>query len=180
VKVVLNDRTDGLPPALREYAQSKLSRLARHFGKVAEAEVEFTEGRKRSGHSEAFCRIKVLLDGRRVPVLTAHESGPDAQSALDLALDKIDRQVVKTKEKRAHRKTALSPRAPQPGDDAKDSSEPERIRMRLRPMSVEDAVAELESEDQAFHVFLDENSGGIEIAFRRADGSVGVIEPVIT
>jgi hypothetical protein len=28
-------------------------------------------------------------------------------------------------------------------------------------------------------VFLDEDSGGIEIAFRRADGSVAVIEPVV-
>ena len=180
MKVVLHDRTDGLPPELREYAQGKLSRLARHFGKVAEAEVDFTEERKRSGHSTAVCRIKVLLDGRRVPVLTAHESGPDAQSALDLALDKIDRQVVKTKEKRTHRKMAALPlRAPQPRDDTKDSSEPERIHLKLRPMSVEDAVSELESDDQAFHVFLDENSGGIQIAFRRADGSVGVIEPVI-
>jgi putative sigma-54 modulation protein len=180
VKVVLHDRTDGLPPELREYAQGKLSRLARHFGKVAEAEVDFTEERKRSGHSTAVCRIKVLLDGRRVPVLTAHESGPDAQSALDLALDKIDRQVVKTKEKRTHRKmTALPLRAPQPRDDTKDSSEPERIHLKLRPMSVEDAVSELESDDQAFHVFLDENSGGIQIAFRRADGSVGIIEPTI-
>jgi len=180
VKVVLHDRTDGLPPELREYAQGKLSRLARHFGKVAEAEVDFTEERKRSGHSTAVCRIKVLLDGRRVPVLTAHESGPDAQSALDLALDKIDRQVVKTKEKRTHRKMAALPlRAPQPRDDTKDSSEPERIHLKLRPMSVEDAVSELESDDQAFHVFLDENSGAIQIAFRRADGSVGIIEPTI-
>ena len=180
MKVVLHDRTDGLPPELREYAQGKLSRLARHFGKVAEAEVDFTEERKRSGHSTAVCRIKVLLDGRRVPVLTAHESGPDAQSALDLALDKIDRQVVKTKEKRTNRKMAALPlRAPQPRDDSQDSSEPERIHMKLRPMSVEDAVSELESDDQAFHVFLDENSGGIQIAFRRADGSVGIIEPTI-
>jgi putative sigma-54 modulation protein len=180
VKVVLHDRTDRLGPELREYAQRKLSRLARHFGKVAEAEVEFTEERKRSGHTTAFCRINVHIDGRRAPLLSAHENGPDAQSALDLALDKIDRQVVKTKEKRTHRKMAVSPlRVPQSPDDPRVSSEPERIRLKLRPMSVEDAVSELESDGQAFHVFLDEDSGAIQIVFRRADGSVGIIEPVV-
>jgi putative sigma-54 modulation protein len=180
VKVVLHDRTDGLGPDLREYAQRKVSRLARHFGKVAEAEVEFSEERKHSGLATASCRINVHLDGRRAPVLSAHESGLDAQSALDLALDKIDRQVVKTKEKRTHRKLAVSPSGvPEPEDSSKGSSEPERLRLKLRPMSLEDAISELQSDGQAFHVFLDEDSGGIRIAFCRADGSVGVIEPVV-
>jgi putative sigma-54 modulation protein len=181
VKVVLHDRTDSLGPELREYAQRKLTRLARHFGKVADAEVEFTEERKRSGHVTFFCRIHVHVDGRRTPVLTAHESGADAQSALDLALDKTDRQVVKLKEKRSHRKKAASPvRVPEreEGDSAR-STEPERIRMKLRPMSVGDAVSELQTDGQSFHVFLDEDSGQIEIAFRRTDGSVGIIEPVV-
>jgi putative sigma-54 modulation protein len=203
VKVVLHDRTDGLGPdptrasrglparrrgersdyssALREYAQRKLTRLARHFGRVADAEVDFSEERKRSGLTTTVCRINVHLDGRRAPVLSAHERGADAQSALDLALDKIDRQVVKQKEMRTHRKMTVSPmRAPMPDErDREGSSEPERIRMKLHPMSVADAIAELESDRQSFHVFLDEDSGGIQIAFRRSDGSVGVIEPVI-
>ena len=51
--------------------------------------------------------------------------------------------------------------------------------MKLRPMTVSDAVAALESDGQAFHMFLDEDSGDIRIVARRADGSVTVIEPVI-
>ncbi len=180
MKVVLNDRTDGLGPELREYAQRKVTRLARHFGRVAEAEVEFTEERKRSGLATVSCKIIVHLDGHRAPLLSAHESGPDAQSALDLALDKIDRQVVKTKEKRTHRKPGVSAlRVPQTTEDAKESPMPERIRLKLHPMSEEDAISELQSDGQAFHVFLDEDSGGIAIAFRRTDGSVGILEPFI-
>ena len=181
MKVVLHDRTDGLGPELREYAQLKLTRLARHFGRVAEADVDFSEEKKRSGLATFVCRINVRIDGRRTPVLSAHERGADAQSALDLALDKIDRQVVKQKEKRTDRKQAVSPlRTPAPDEEGEErSSEPERIRMKLLPMSVADAIAALRSDGQSFHVFLDEDSGGIEIAFRRADGSVAVIEPVV-
>jgi len=181
VKVVLNDRTDGLKPELKEYAERKLARLERHFGKVADAEVDFSEERKRFGLATIVCRINVHVNGRRTPVLSAHERGADAQAALDLALDKIDRQVVKLKERRTHRHLEVSPvRVPaQDESEAPRRAEPERIRMKLMPESIEQAIAELESDGQAFHIFLDEFSGGIQIAFRRADGSVAIIEPVV-
>ena len=182
MKVVLHDRTNGLGQEVRDNAQQKLTRLARHFGRVTDAEVDFSEVRKRSGLATVVCRINVHLDGRRSPVLSAHERGADAQSALDLALDKIDRQVVKHKEKITHRKKPVSPVRVPEDEDGEDmrSAEPERIRMKLRPMTVSEAVAELEADGQAFHVFLDEDSGGIRILARRADGSMALIEPVVT
>ncbi len=181
MKVVLHDRTNGLGQEVRENAERKLTRLVRHFGKVADAEVDFSEDRKRSGLATVICRINVHLDGRRAPVLSAHESGADAQSALDLALDKIDRQVVKHKEKVTHRKRPGSAvRVPAENGEEQRSTEPERIRLKLRPMTVADAIAELESDGQTFFVYLDEDSGAIQIVARRADGSVAVIEPVVT
>ncbi len=183
MKVVLHDRTDGLGQEVRENAERKLARLARHFGKVADAEVDFSEERKRSGLATIVCRINIHLDGRRTPVLSAHERGADALSALDLALDKIDRQVVKYKEKVTHRKKPLSAVRVPPQDGEEEearSPEPERIRLRLRPMTVSEAVAELEADGQAFYVYQDEDSGAIQIVARRADGTVAVIEPILT
>jgi putative sigma-54 modulation protein len=182
VKVVLHDRTNGMGQEVRELAERKLNRLTRHFGKVAEAEVDFSEERKRSGLTTTVCRINVHLDGRRSPLLSAHERGADAQSALDLALDKIDRQIVKHKEKITHRKQLVSPvRVPQ-ADDAPEegSDEPERIRLKLRPMTTAEAVSALESDDEPFLVYMDEDTGATLIATHRADGSVVVFEPVVT
>jgi putative sigma-54 modulation protein len=184
VKVVLHDRTDGLGQEVRENAERKLSRLERHFGKVAEADVDFSEERKRSGLATIVCRINIHMDGRRTPVLSAHERGADALSALDLALDKIDRQVVKYKEKVTHRKKPVSPLRvpPQDGQDWTEARfpEPERVRLKLRPMSLAEAVEELEADGQAFYVFLDEDSGAILILARRSDGTMAVIEPIVT
>lgn len=180
MKVVLHDRTDRLGPDLREYAQRKLTRLAHHFGKVAEADLEFSPERKRNGLVTVLCRINVHVDGRRTPLLSAHESGADPQAAFDLAFDKIDRQVVKLKEKRTTRKKSVSAvRVPPPDEGNERETEPERIRMKLRPVSVDEAIAELLSDGHSFHVFLDEDSGIVEIAFKRADGSIGIIEPVV-
>lgn len=181
MKVVLHDHTGELGPELHEYAEKKLSRLERHFGRVADAEVDFTGERKRSGLATTVCRINVHFNGRRAQVLTASERGADAQAALDLALDKIDRQVVKTKELRTRRKQAVSavrvpPEEPLP---PRSSGEPERIRMKLRTETELDAVKELEEDGQSFRVFVEEDSGAIEIVFKRADGSVAIIEPVV-
>jgi putative sigma-54 modulation protein len=182
VKVVLHDRTNGLGQEVREGAQRKLTRLERHFGKVLEAEVEFSEKRRSSDLSWYVVTIHLRLDGHRAPVLHAKESGADPLSALDIALDKLDRQVVAFKEKVKHRRQSTSPvRVPleaQAGEPAR-SSEPERLRLKVRPMSITDASAELMADSQPFLVYLDEDSGEIQIMVKRADGSLAVLEPVI-
>ena len=181
MKVVLHDRTNGLGQEVREGAQRKLTRLERHFGKVLEAEVEFSEKRRTSDLSWYVCTIHVRLDGRRAPVLHAQESGADPISALDLALDKLDRQVVAFKEKVTHRRQATSP-VRVPAEDAQaaasPSAEPERLRLKLRPMSVDEASSELRADSQPFLVYLDEDSGEIQIMVRRSDDTLAVISPV--
>ncbi len=180
VKVVLHDHTGELGPELNEYAQRKLTRLERHFGRVEDAEVDFTQERKRSGVATTICRINVHIDGRRAPVLTARESGPDAQAALDLALDKIDRQVVKLKEMRSHRKQPVSVvRVPPEEPAPQHSDEPERLRLKVKTQTVLEAIKELEIDGQTFHVFLEEDTGEIRIAYYRSDGTPAVIEPVV-
>ena len=182
MKVVLHDRTNGLGQEVRDTAQRKLDRLVRHFGKVVDAELEFSEERKQSDLTTFVCRITVHLDGRRAPVINASERGQDPQTALDLALAKVDRQVIAFKEKVTHRRQASSPvRVPAPAEapPRRRQAEPERVRLKLRPMSEEEAVSELQADGQPVLVYLDEDSGEIQILVRRADGSLALIEPVV-
>ena len=182
MKVVLHDRTDGLGQEVREGAQRKLTRLERHFGKVLEAEVEFSEKRRSSDLSWYVCTIHLRLDGHRAPVLHAKEQGSDPLTALDIALDKLDRQLVAFKEKVTHRRQASSPvRVPVEAEGAppERSAEPERRRLKVRPMSIDEASSELLADSQPFLVYLDEDSGELQIMVKRADGGLAVIEPVV-
>ena len=180
MKVVLHDRTHGLGQEVRETAQRKLTRLERHFGRVLEAEVEFSEKRRSSDLTWFVCRIHLRLDGHRAPVLHAMERGGDPQTALDLAMDKIDRQVVAFKEKVTHRRQPSSPVRVPPAPQARArAEEPERLRLKVRPMSVTEASAELMADSQPFLVYVDEDSGELQIMVKRADGSLAVIEPVV-
>ncbi|HEX6349609.1 MAG TPA: HPF/RaiA family ribosome-associated protein, partial [Candidatus Dormibacteraeota bacterium] len=120
----------------------------------------------------------VHMDGRRHPVASAREADLDRHAALDLALDKIDRQVTKLKEKIKERKRPDPEAAQLPLKVSANG--PARIRLKLRPESLQEAEAVLRRDDgQQFHLFLDEDSGGIQLVYRRQDGSLAVIEPVI-
>jgi putative sigma-54 modulation protein len=180
VKVVIHDRTEELPPQLRDYAERKLARLNRHFDRVMLAEVEFDQERKRSTEPARVVRILVRLASRKAPTLKAEEAGPDVQATLDLALDKIDRQIMKLKEKVQGKSRAAAGRvAPAPATD-QHADEPERVTMPLRAESVSQAERALESNGHLFHVFLNESSGDVNVIYRRGDGKLVVIEPVVT
>jgi putative sigma-54 modulation protein len=177
VKVVVHDRTEALPARVRAYAEQRLLRVARHFDRVVEAEVEF-ESESRRGPSP-FCavQINVRMDGRRHPLAQARETGTDPKAALDLALDKVDRQVVKLKEKIKVEKKR--PAAPVAEVDEERDPGPERIRLKLRPETLEEAIAGLDTASQPFYVYLDEETGAVNVCFRRPHGGVAVIEPVV-
>ena len=50
----------------------------------------------------------------------------------------------------------------------------------MKAESIEQAIAALEANGHLFHLFLDEDSGDFRVIYQRGDGSVTVIEPLIT
>jgi ribosomal subunit interface protein len=128
MKVVIQDQTEELDPRLRKYAEKRLGKLSHHFEKVLEAEVHFTPESRRGGETdEASVKILIHPDGRKKPILTAEARGRDLGVALDLALDKVDHQLLKLKEKivnRHHAKRAESEAAAPAGTV---TEEPERV-----------------------------------------------------
>ncbi|KAB7623821.1 ribosome hibernation-promoting factor, HPF/YfiA family [Alkalilimnicola sp. S0819] len=77
--------------ALRSYVKDKLDRLERHFDNVVDVHVILTV-EKLDQKAEAT----MLLSGARIHAEATHE---DMYAAIDALIDKLDRQVVKHKEK---------------------------------------------------------------------------------
>jgi putative sigma-54 modulation protein len=182
VRVVVHDRTEELPARVREYAEKRLLRVGRHFDRVVEAVVEFAKESRRDGNPFCSVQITVHMDGRRHPLAQARERGADVKAVLDSALDKVDRQVVKLKEKIKIEKKRAAALAALPEDEdltAVRDPGPELFRMKLRPQTLAEAEAALAGSAHPFYVFLDESSGEINICYRRGDGGLVVVEPVV-
>lgn len=181
MRVMVHDRTEGLPLRLVTYAERRLERLSRHFDRIAEVEVEFEHESRRGGTPNCLVQITVRTDGRRHALAHARETGADARSALDVALDRIDRQVVKLKEKiKIERKRAAMLEDGSSEPDETPGRELERIRLKLQPQALADAEAALDAGNQPCYVFLDESSGMVNVCYRRPDGGLTVIEAVVT
>lgn len=78
-------------PALREYVQSKLERITNHFDHVIDVKVTLSV-------EKLVQKVEATI---HVPGndLHAESSGENMYSAIDLLADKLDRQVLKVKEK---------------------------------------------------------------------------------
>jgi putative sigma-54 modulation protein len=79
-------------PAIRTYVQSKLERIARHFDHVIDAHVILTVDKLRQ-KAEATLHVR----GKDLHCECEQE---DLYAAIDLLADKLDRQVLRYKDKR--------------------------------------------------------------------------------
>ncbi|MGH7904732.1 MAG: ribosome hibernation-promoting factor, HPF/YfiA family [Candidatus Dormibacteraceae bacterium] len=181
MKVVIHDQTE-VPGRLRRHAEERLARLSRHWDHILDTEIHFARERKGSHEPAHVVRIVMRMDGRRRSLLKAQESAGDLQAALDLALDNLDRRLLKLKGKITERKTVAREQAVLAGAAAggvPPARPPQRRKVRLQPRSAQKILSELATGEEAFRVFLDEDGGEVKVAYRRRDGSLAIIEPVI-
>ena len=82
-----------LTPALKDYLTAKLDRLARHFDSVMDVNVILSVERE-----QRKVEATIHLRGRD---LFAESQDTDMYAAIDALADKLDRQIVKHKEKRS-------------------------------------------------------------------------------
>lgn len=80
-------------PAIRDYVNSKLERVIRHFDHVTSTHVILSV-EKLQQKAEVTLHVK----GKDI---FADATNTDLYAAIDLLVDKLDRQVVKHKEKRS-------------------------------------------------------------------------------
>jgi putative sigma-54 modulation protein len=107
-------------------------------------------------------------------------------AAIDAVIDKIERQLKRYKEKiKAHKPTG-DERGRQfskkifEAESIETSSEPVVIRAQtetVKPMSVEEAVMQMDLLHKEFIVFTDAVNNDISVLYRRKDGNFGLIEP---
>lgn len=102
---------------------------------------------------------------------------------IDLALAKVERQIVKSAEKnRAKFRKGADFEAGFIYFDEKPAVEEKHLvrtkTFELEPISVEDAITALENIDNTFYVFLNRETNNVNVVYKRNDGNYGVIEAI--
>ncbi len=165
--------------AIRSYVEEKLARVKKYIDEPIDAQVVLSVQKKINHRAEVVMVAKGLT-------MKSTESKNDMYAAIDLMVDKIERQLKRYKDKlkkhkggegiqRRLEKTVFSAASVDEGSDA-----PEIVRSHsffVKPMSVEEAVMQMDLLQKEFLAFTDENSGEMNVVYRRKDGNYGLIVP---
>ncbi len=169
--------------SLREYAEKKVRKIERFFeGDTIDAQV--TMSVEKGLHAvDVTLQVNGLL-------LRGEERTGDMYASVDGAVDKIERQIRKYKTRINRRlrqigarlvEAELAPQAGGGGGAAEEPVEEMRIvrtkRFAIKPMSVEEAVMQMELLDHDFYVFSNAETDEVNVVYRRNDGNYGLIEP---
>lgn len=174
MEIVLTARHIDLTDGIRNQIHEKLQRISRLVSDHAQADVVVAVEKYRQ-------KIEVTLHthGR---MIHAESVTSDLYGSLDLVVDKLERQIHRFKEKflsnrDGHRHEDVLSHLGQ----SKPLSLPALVKTKkfpVKPMSIEDAIVQMELLDKDFFMYLDPESSTMRLLYRRRDGSLGQIEPV--
>lgn len=83
-------------PALREYVHTKLERITRHFDQVVDVNVLLMVEKNKEKERRQKAEVTLHAKGKDIFMEQTHE---DLYAAIDQLMDKLDRQVVRHKDK---------------------------------------------------------------------------------
>ena len=161
--------------AIREYIETKLSRIDRYFDKPSSV--------------DANVLIKVKNREQKVEVtinttlyqIRSEESHSDLYAAIDLVADKVERQIRKNKTKLQNRYEKANINEMFFGydseeDNVEDNLIKKRKRIELKPMDEEEAILQMELSDHDFYVFQNVETDTICAIYKRKDGYYGIMD----
>lgn len=168
MKLTVSGKQMTVRPSLRDLTEKKLSKFDRFFGDDGEAAVCFS-----CRHDLQYVEITIYYGGT---IFRCEEGADTFQSAIDEAVESLERQIRKNKtrlEKRL-RSGAFEPLV----EEGEEEEGEFRIRTKyipVKPMSVEEAILQMNLIGHQFFVFRDAETEKPCVVYRRKDGDYGLI-----
>ena len=170
-------------PAIRDYVESKISKLERYFNNDIDAPANVNL----KTYNDKRTKIEVTIPMKRL-TLRAEERNDDLYAGVDAIIDKLERQLRKHKTK-VNRKFRdregvgiYFANTPTPETELAESEQEEEMEIvrtkqfSLKPMDDEEAILQMNLLGHDFYIFTDAESIETNIVYRRKDGKYGLIE----
>jgi putative sigma-54 modulation protein len=160
---------------LKSYVGDKLDRLDKYLYNPAEANVVLSVEKFRH-------MAEINISGDRLNIY-GKEVTEDMYSAIDMVLDKIEKQIKKNKQKVRKRRSGSKSRAKNIiAEDTLHLEEEAATKIRVRdieykPMDVEEAIMQMDLVNNNFLVFTNARTDQVNVLYRRKDGDYGLIQP---
>lgn len=182
-RIIVQGRHLDVTAALKDYAEEKLGKIARHFDQIQEAQVVLSVERRGNLGKAQVVEVTVWGDGI---VLRGEEASADMYASIDRVVEKLKKQIEKYRSRviqkrridearRRNRRRASAQAALHAGPD-----QPNVVRIKrfaMKPMTPEDAAMQMELLGHDFFAFRNAQTLEVNVLYRRTDGHYGLIEP---
>ena len=175
-KLNITSRHEKLSEALTNQVEAKIHRVERYLGQITEAHVILTY--ERNLH---LC--EVILSASHLK-LSAKASSRDMYTSIDSALERLEKQAKKNKEKRVERRHAPGAKASSvihglipPNVEGEEFEVIRSKKHDIKPMTAEEAAMQLSASKDEFLVFSEAETDKTCVVYKRKDHHIGLIEP---
>jgi len=162
--------------AIREHIELKVGSLSKFL--PADEELE---ARVNIKIYDVIQKVEVTIPGKQF-ILRAEEEHTDLYAAIDLVIDKLERQIRRHKTK-ANKKIKEREGIAEYFSNLENGSKEEVAQapfkskeIFLKPMDVEEAIMQLDLLGHDFYVYFDMELNSVCVVYHRKDGQIGVIE----
>jgi putative sigma-54 modulation protein len=182
VRTIVKGKNYEVPDRVRAYAERKLHRLERLLDDRTDATVELSVEQHRNTDDSHIVEVTLVIDGR---TLRGHAAAGSHQAGVDDVVDKLERRAVDHLEKPRLRARPIEEKQilRRIADGTATTERETRIvktkRFAIEPMFEEDAAAQMEELGHEFFVFVNAENERIGVLYKRRDGDLGLIEPIV-
>lgn len=170
MNIIVNGRHLEVTPALRQYAEEKIGRFTKYVSTISEAVVTVSVEKHRQ-KAEVLLKVNGYM-------IQAEGATSDVYSAIDEVVEKLEKQVVKYKEKLTnHRKGEKKVPSTTATEQVREGRIIKHKKHDMKPMMPDDAVEQMDMLGKDFFVFTNLASGEMNVVYLRKDGNYGLIEP---
>jgi len=180
VELQITGKNVKLMPAGRKHIKLKLDKLGHHLPNIIESKVDVSEEKTKSPQQRFV--VQITIDSGGI-LLRAEERGENLFAATDKAAEIMDRQIEHYKGKLYDKGRGSSLARSEFSPEVEAARPEERVtkvkQFAVKPMSVAEAIDQMELLGHDFFLFLNATTEGLNLLYRRRDGSYGLIEPEI-
>ena len=185
MRTIVKGKNIEVPDRTRAYTERKLQRLERLLddrSDRSDALVELSVEQHRSASDSHIVEVTLVIDGRTI---RTHAAAISHRAGVDEVVDKLERRAVDHLEKPRIRarpeqeKELLRRIADGTSSNDRETQIVKTKRFAIEPMFEEDAAAEMDELGHQFFVFVNAESERVNILYRRRDGNLGLIEPIV-
>jgi putative sigma-54 modulation protein len=176
MKFIVTGKNIDVTGALKEKAIKKVGKIEKFFPVDTEAHITLSVQKNRH-----IVEVTIPFKGG---LLRAQEENEDMYASIDKVVDSLEGQIRrnKTKIERKYHASGLSFEGvdfEQHEDEANDFSVVRSKKFSIKPMTIEEAILQMNMLGHAFFMFLNADTQEANVVYRRKGGNYGLIEPDI-